>query len=217
VAVGNNFRRSAAWLVVALALAAVPSAWARPRLSPPVVQAGVSQVFTLVVEPEKEEVLTTTVELYPPPDFKIDSFAPSPEWHRDWTVQSGKNGIVQKAVWTREDEPKNDEELEEESEQDAVFSFVAHPASSKTYTFEVRQTHSDGSVIDWGPSSPAFPPNPSGASIRKETPTVVAEASLGGGSGTSKLAIVALIVGGLALVVATAALLLGGSKNMIRR
>jgi hypothetical protein len=206
VAVENSFRRSAAWLVVAVALAAVPSAWARPRLSPPVVQAGVSQVFTLVVEPDKGDVFATMVELYPPPDFRIDSFASSPEWHRDWTVQSGKHSVVQKAVWTREEVPKGGEELEDATEEDAMFSFVAHPEKEKTYEFEVRQTYSDGSVIHWttGRRSVAFPSTP-GATSRNDSPLLIAKSSLGGG-GSSTISLGALAVGAAALVVALAGL-----------
>ena len=62
----------------------------------------------------------------------------------------------------------------------------ADPTRAKTYTFDVRQTYSDGSVVDWtGPESSDTP-----------APTVEATSSLGGG-GSSTLAIVALVVGAL--------------------
>jgi len=191
------------------ALVVVTSATAAPtaRISPPIVAANQAQLFTLVAEPEQGEAFLTMVELYPPPDFKIDSFAPSEEWERDWTIQSGKT-IVQKATWTREERPKDEEEIEEATEQDAVFQFVAHPQASKTYAFEVREWYSDGSVIHWrGARSVAFPPDPLGASVRPPV-TVLAESSLGGNGGAPTLAIVALIVAGLGLAVAVAALLL---------
>ena len=42
--------------------------------------------------------------------------------------------------------------------EDAAFSFLAQPSSAKTYTFGVRQTYSDGSVVDWsGPESSDTP------------------------------------------------------------
>src|SRR5215210_5898067 len=85
---------------VAVALAANETAAAEARISPPVVKANESQVFTLVVEPEKDEAVTTIVEFYPPQDFEIESFAPAPGWERDWTIHSGK-GLIQRAVWTR--------------------------------------------------------------------------------------------------------------------
>jgi len=79
-----------ALVVAAAALTAPAPAAADALLSPPVVQAKEPQLFTLVVEPEKDDAVTTIVELYAPPDFRIESFAPSPGWKRDWTIQSGK-------------------------------------------------------------------------------------------------------------------------------
>jgi hypothetical protein len=175
-----------------------------PRISPPIVAANVGQLFTLVVEPEQEGAIVTMVELYPPPDFEIDSFAPSPGWHRDWSIRS-QLGTVQKATWTREELPKGDEEIEDATEQDALFQFVATPRSSKSYSFEVRQTYADGSVIHWREGeSVAFPASPGNATIRQE-PTVLARSSLG--SGESRLAAVALIVGALGLAVAAVSIL----------
>ena len=79
--------------------------------------------------------------------------------------------------------------------QDSVFRFNASTSGSKTYVFRVRQTYSDGKVVDWsGPESSDTP-----------APRVKAVSSLGGG-GTSTLAIVALILGAVALVVAVAGL-----------
>ena len=68
--------------------------------------------------------------------------------------------------------------------EDSTFSFLASPDATKTYTFDVRQTYSDGSVVDWsGPESSDTP-----------APTIEAKSSLGGG-GSSTLALIALIVG----------------------
>jgi hypothetical protein len=175
--------------------------------------ANVGQLFTLVVEPEKEQAVIAMVELYPPPDFEIDSFAPAPGWHRDWTIQSGK-ALLQKATWTREGEPQG-EAREEAAQQDSVFQFVARPQSSKTYAFEVRATYSDGSVIHWrGADSVAFPPSPNGARIAP-APTLVATSGLGrGGGGSSPLALVALVVGALGLLVGVVVLL--ASRGVVR-
>ena len=72
------------------------------------------------------------------------------------------------------------------------FQFLGRADSSQTYTFGVRQTYSDGSVVDWnGPESSDAP-----------APTIEATSSFGGSGGSSTLAIVALVVGGLALVLA---------------
>jgi hypothetical protein len=68
----------------------------------------------------------------------------------------------------------------------------------------VRQTYSDGSVVDWtGPESSDTP-----------APTIEAKSSLGGG-GSSLLAIIAIAVAGIAAVLGIAALLAGrGSRAL---
>src|SRR5205085_10248046 len=76
------------------------------------------------------------------------------------------------------------------------FQFLASTSGAKTYTFKVRQTYSDGSVVDWsGPESSDTP-----------APTVDAKSSLGGDS-SSTLAIVALAVAAFAAVLAAVSLL----------
>lgn len=95
---------------------------------------------------------------------------------------SGEEAVVQSVTWTGGRVP---------TEEDAVFQFNASANSDKTYTFTVRQTYSDGSVVDWsGPESSDTP-----------APAVEALSSFGGG-GTSTLAIIALVIGIIALVVA---------------
>ncbi len=97
--------------------------------------------------------------------------------------------MIQKVVWSGGKVPTG---------EDAFFQFLATPDSSKTYTFQVRQTYSDGTVVDWtGPESSDTP-----------APTIEAKSSLGGG-GSSTLAIVALVVGALGLVVGLVALFAG--------
>ena len=84
--------------------------------------------------------------------------------------------------------------------EDAVFGFAASTSGAKTYTFEVRQTYSDGQVVDWsGPESSDTP-----------APTISAVSSLPGGGGTSTLAIAAVALGALALILALAGLLVRG-------
>ena len=79
--------------------------------------------------------------------------------------------------------------------EDAVFQFLGAAEPSKTYT-KVRQTYSDGSVVDWsGPESSDTP----GADDRGE---VVARRRRRARRST----IVALVVGALALVLALVAL-----------
>jgi uncharacterized protein YcnI len=224
-------RRWSAALAAAAALVAPAAAGADALISPPVVEAARSQVFTLVVEPEQDEAVTTVVELYPPPDFEVESFAPSPGWKRDWTIHSGQ-GIVQRAVWTREhvpgesgederkqgEEDEAAEELEHAAEEDAVFTFVAQPKTVGTHAFEVRQTYSDGKVVHWrGATSVAFSPTPAGSSVRTP-PTIEAVSSLAsaGDDDSSTLALVALVVGAVALAAAAAAVFLALAARRAR-
>ena len=181
-------RRAGALLVItigALALAATASAHA--RVSPPVVLAKEGQVFTLAVPTEKESAATTKVELTPPSGFSIDSFAPSPGWMRDvQSTGSGEETTIQKVTWSGGKVPH---------EEDAFFQFLASTDSAKTYTFNVRQTYSDGSVVEWtGPESSDAP-----------APTIQAKSSLGGGGNTA-LTVVALALAAIGLVVGVAAL-----------
>ena len=87
--------------------------------------------------------------------------------------------------------------------EDAVFRFDASTSGAKTYTFDVRQTYSDGTVVEWsGPESSDTP-----------APSVEAVSSIGGG-GTSLLGIVALVVGALALLVGIVALASKGGRSL---
>ena len=107
---------------------------------------------------------------------------------------SGESAVVQKVTWTGGSVP---------TEEDSVFRFNASTDASKTYTFDVRQTYSDGSVVDWnGPESSDNP-----------APTVESLSSFGGG-GSSTLAVVALVVGALALIVGLAGLVSGRGRSL---
>jgi hypothetical protein len=79
--------------------------------------------------------------------------------------------------------------------EDATFSFLASTSGTGTYTFTVKQTYSDGSVVDWnGPESSDSP-----------APTVQAVSSFAGG--TSALVYAALALGGLGALLGAIALL----------
>ena len=178
--------------VAAAALAAAPAAFGHASISPAVAKAKTLQYFTLAVPTEKEGATTTKIELTPPAGFGIDSFEPAPGWKRDVQASgSGEEATIQKVTWSGGKTP---------TEEDSVFHFVASPDSSETYKFSVRQTYSDGSVVDWtGPEDSDSP-----------APVVEAESSIGGG-GSSVLAIVALVVAGVAVVVAGVGLVGGRS------
>jgi uncharacterized protein YcnI len=168
------------------ALAFVGSALAHAEMSPSIALAKNLQLFSLAVPTEKESATTTKVELTPPSGFSIDSFVPAPGWKREaQTTGTGEDTTVEKVTWSGGKVP---------TEEDALFQFLASADAAKTYTFKVRQTYSDGTVVDWsGPESSDTP-----------APRVEAKSSLGGGGGSNTLAIVALAMGVLALVVAAA-------------
>jgi hypothetical protein len=91
------------------------------------------------------------------------------------------------------------------TDEDAFFEFLAEADSAETYTFQVEQTYSDNSVVDWsGPESSDTP-----------APTVEAVDSLGGGGGSSNtLATVALVVGAIGIVLGAVALARGSGRNL---
>jgi len=182
-------------LVALAALTITAAASAHAKISPAVVQANDSEVFTLAVPTEKENATTTSIELTPPQGFGIDSFFPSPGWKRTaLTTGSGEQAVVEKVTWTGGSVPTG---------EDAAFSFLASPGKTGTYTFQVKQTYSDGSVVDWsGPESSDSP-----------APTIKAVSSLGGG-GTSALDIVALALAAVALILAGAGLLARSGRSL---
>ena len=185
----------AAGVVAAVALVVAAAASAHAIMSPAVAKANALQQFTLSVPTEKEGLTTTKVELTVPPSFEIDSFEPPPA---GWTQQtqskgSGEEAVVQQVTWSGGHTPTG---------QDSVFRVNASIPKSGTVTFLVRQTYSDGSVVDWnGPESSDTP-----------APTVEALTSFGGG-GTSTLEIVALVLAIAALVVCVLALV-GGRREL---
>jgi uncharacterized protein YcnI len=171
----------------ALVLAATASAHA--HVSPPVALAKEGQVFTLAVPTEEEDARTTKIELTPPSGFSIDSFVPALGWKREvQSTGSGEETEIQKVTWSGGSVP---------TEEATSFQFLASADSAKTYSFKVRQTYSDGTVVDW--SGPEYSDTPA--------PTIEAKSSLGGGGGSDTLAIVALAVAALGLVVAMAGLI----------
>jgi uncharacterized protein YcnI len=182
--------------IVLAALVITGAASAHAKVSPSIVQAKDSEVFTLAVPTEKENASTTSIEFTPPKGFDIDSFFPSPGWKRSvQTTGSGETAVVQKVTWTGGKVP---------TDEDAAFSFLASTSGSGTYTFDVRQTYSDNSIVDWsGPESSDSP-----------APTVKAVSTLGGGGGTSTLDIVAIALAAVALVVAGVGLLARSGRSL---
>jgi uncharacterized protein YcnI len=179
------------------ALAFAAGAFAHAHVSPPVVLAKEGQVFTLAVPTEKDTATTTTIELTPPAGFSIDSFADAPGWQREVkSTGSGEDTVIQKVTWTGGNVP---------SGEAAMFQFLASTDKAGTYDFRVRQTYSDGSVVDWsGPESSDTP-----------APIVAAKSSLGGGGSSNALAIVGIALGAVALVLAAAGVLARSGRRPV--
>ncbi len=183
-------------LAALTALVLPAAAFAHARVSPAVGVAKTLELYTLAVPTEKDNATTTQVEFSPPSGFSIDSFVPSPGWTRKvQQTGSGEDAVITKVTWSGGKVPTG---------EDAAFAFLAQPSESKTYTFGVRQTYSDGSVVDWSGSESSDNP----------APTIDVESSLGGGGGTSTLALIALVVGAVGVLLGALALFSGGKRSV---
>lgn len=180
----------------AAALATAAAASAHAHVSPLVSLSGDTQLYSLAVPTEKEGATTTQIVLTVPTGFSIDSFVPSPGWKRAvQSTGSGESTVVQKVTWTGGHVP---------TEEDSLFQFLGEPSKAGTYTFQVQQTYSDGTVVTWsGPESSDTP-----------APTIEAKSSLGGGGGNSTLATIALVVGAVGVLLGGAALLLRSGRQL---
>jgi uncharacterized protein YcnI len=195
----RNLSRTLAATTVAIvvALAFASAAFAHARVSPAVSLSKQLELYSLAVPTEKDNATTTKIVLTVPSGFGIDSFAPSPGWRR--VVQqtgTGDSAVIQKVTWAGGSVPTG---------EDSLFQFLAQPASSGKYTFQVLQTYSDGSIVNWSGSE----------SSENPAPTIEAKASLGGGS-FSVATIVAIVVGALGLIFGAVALFTrgGGKREM---
>jgi uncharacterized protein YcnI len=177
------------------ALVVTSAAMAHAKVSPPVIQKGTDYVFTVAVPTESETASTTMVELTPPEGFTIDAVTPTPGW--EVNVQksgSGESAVITKVTWSGGTIPP---------EQASNFAIVGEAESEEDYALDVRQTYSDGEVVDWnGPEDSDTP-----------APVVEAKSSLGGG-GTSAITWIAVTLGAIAVVLALVALTgRGGGGN----
>jgi len=186
----HGARAAAAGLVLAAVLVWAPAAFAHASISPPVAKTGVLQQFTLAVPTEKENATTTRIELSVPGGVAIDSFEPEPGWTRRVSqTGSGESATIERVTWTGGKVPTDD---------DAVFRFQATlTGGSKDYVFQVRQTYSDGTVVDWdGPES-------------SDTPSPVVEGSTLSGGPSTLLVIGALVVGAVGVLLGVVGLVAG--------
>jgi uncharacterized protein YcnI len=177
----------------ALLLPAVASAHA--RISPAVSVSNKLQLYSLAVPTEKSGLTTTKLVMTVPAGFGVDSFvAPAAPWHVQLAqTGSGENAVVTKVTMTGGHTPTG---------EDTLFQFLAQPSSAKSYTFQVEQTYSDGSIVNWdGPENSEAP-----------APTIDVKDSLGGG-GVSIATIIALVLGALGLLAGGFALVSRGSHE----
>jgi len=172
----------------ALALVITSAAYAHAGISPGVVKTNTTQEFTLMVPTEEEGATTTTVELTAPDGLSIFGFEDSPGWKREEVTQgSGEERTITQVTWSGGNVP---------TEHYAVFRIIGTVDSAKDYAVNVRQKYANGKVVDWsGPESSDTP-----------APRIEGVSSVGGSS-SSTLAIVALIVAGIAVALAVVGLL----------
>ena len=189
-----SMRRASAYAAVLVAtLALAPSAFAHAELFPNQIPSGDGYLLSLTVPNEKEGASTTQIQVTMPADFELEHVAPTPGWTSTVSGQKMVNGEMQGGNSITWKGKLSGTEL-------AVLPFTGVPKKAQAYAFTVRQTYSD--VVWSGDESSDTPAAHVTASA--------AESSSGGSSDSSKtIAIVALIVGGLGLLVGGAALVAG--------
>lgn len=198
------------------------------RIFPSKVEAGIGHAYALVVPNETDDATITEIELTVPKGVLLGGFAAAPGWERE--VETGEGGggghggggAVTKVTWTGGDTPAGEA---------AWFHFTGRPdeegESVSEYEFGVRQTYSDGTVADWSGPQDSDEPAPvvqltsagdtatsSPGATGAIEPAAAVEASDdedddGGSTGT-----IALIVAGLALLLALGGLVRGGGRSL---
>ena len=180
-------------LVAALALA--PSAFAHAELFPQTVPSGDGQLLQLAVPNEKDSASTTEIQLTIPSGFDLESVAAVPGWTASVSGRKTTNGETSGGNAVTWKGKLSGSTL-------AVLPFTGVPKNDGEYVFTVRQTYSDGSVVEWSGAESSDTP---AARIAATSAT----ASGGGSSSSKTIAIVALVVGALGLAVGGAGLLAG--------
>ena len=105
--------------------------------------------------------------------------------------------VIQQVTWSGGHVP---------SGEDSLFQFLGEPAKSGTYTFQAwaAPTPTRSIMIEWAdPETGADP-----------APTIEAKSSIGGG-GSSILTIVALVLGGVGVLVGGVALFSGSGRQIV--
>jgi periplasmic copper chaperone A len=189
-----SMRRAAAYAGVLVALLALtPSAFAHAELFPNQIPSGDGYLLNLAVPNEKDTASTTQIQITMPAEFDLEHVAPVPGWTAAVAGQKMVNGEMQGGTSITWKGRLRGTAL-------AVLPFTGVPKKAQDYAFTVRQTYSDGSVVVWSGDESSDTP---AAHI-----TATAAASGSGGSSDSgkTIAIIALVVGGLGLLVGAVSL-----------
>lgn len=185
-----SMRRATAYAGVLVAvLALAPSAFAHAELFPNAIPSGDAYLLNLAVPNEKENASTTQIQITMPADFDLEHVAAVPGWTAVVAGQTKVNGEMQGGTSITWKGRLRGTAL-------AVLPFTGVPKKAQSYAFTVRQTYSDGSVVLWSGDESSDTP---AAHI---TASAADSGSSGGSADSSKtIAIIALVVGGLGLLV----------------
>ena len=192
-----SMRRASAYAAVLVAtLALAPSAFAHAELFPNQIPSGDGYLLNLAVPNEKENASTTQIQITMPADFDLEHVAPVPGWTATVTGQKMVDGEMEGGNSITWKGKLSGTEL-------AVLPFTGVPKKAQDYAFTVRQTYSDGSVVMWSGDESSDTP------AAHVTASAEASSSSSSSDSSKTIAIVALIVGGLGLLIGGAALVAG--------
>jgi uncharacterized protein YcnI len=189
-------------MTLAVSGAFAAQAGAHAKIGPSLVQADSSNAFTLMVPTESEAATTTSVEMTVPEGFNIGSFEATPGVKREVVATgTGDEAKVSKVTWTG---------LKVPSGEGAFLRFSGYTLKPADYVFKVRQTYSDGKVVDWaGPASSDEP-----APVVSMVKSLGGAGDEGGDEETDTLTVVALILAGLSLLLGLAGLARRGRRSL---
>ncbi|HXT36277.1 MAG TPA: DUF1775 domain-containing protein [Chloroflexota bacterium] len=145
---------------------------------------GAAQLYTITVQGERP-VPTTQVRIQIPSGMVIASFAPSPGWQRQISLDSA--GTVTAITWS------GGLILPQEYAQFGIYA--RNPARTGTMTWPAYQTYQDGFPVAWTGSPASLQPAPTTQLGGLPPPGVTVAASGGGDGGvTADLALAAALL-----------------------
>jgi uncharacterized protein YcnI len=127
-------------MIVALSLFA-GIASAHVTVGPKETSQGKYEMFTVKVPSEKEDVLTTKIQVLIPEDVNITRFEPKPGW--TYKIQKDVSDKITSVTWTAEGEGLSATEF-------GQFNMNGKVGDKATeIVWKAIQTYSDGSVVEW--------------------------------------------------------------------